>query len=931
MKSGIVAVLAGIFIGGVIGVNHSGLDAAVFGGCLGFLLFAIHRLQDRMTHLSREVEGLRRQMEKSQRMEQAVPPHPSPAKTESEDIGEPEIIDPDETVEEFRFAKEIEPEPVPSRPPTPAPEVTRVTQRERQWSPPFSTKVSEPEENPFGEWLGRLLSGENLLVKAGVVILFFGVAFLVKFAAQHGLFPLELRLASAALGGCLLLATGWRLRGRRPAYAQAIQGGGIGIIYLTVFAAMRLYHLIPTTAGFALIVVVSILASVLAVLQDAPSLAFLGAAGGFLAPELASIGSGNHVVLFTYYTVLNSGIIVIAWFRAWRGLNLLGFVSTFIVSASWGSRFYRPEYFSTVEPFIIIFFLMYTAVAILFTIRRQSEARGYLDGTLVFGTPIAAFALQAAVTRRFEYGLAWSALSLGLFYLTAAATMFRRSPPFMRLLAESFLAFGAVFVTLAVPLAFDGRWTSAVWGVEGAAIAWISIRQRRPLARGFSYLLLVSSGIAFLIESGSSAKWWPVLNGPYMGCVLISFASLVTSFLLDRNRERLTSWENGMDTFLFIWGMAWWFGSGFHEIGRHLPAPYLLGGHLAFLALSCGVCGYLRKRLEWRPLRWPALGLTPALVLWLFYLAQSGAGHPFAGGGGFAWPLALVVSYGILRECEDELPYFAGFLHAANLWLLAAIGAWEAYWQVHHHLPLMETWAICALGAVPALIAIFVSRKGERISWPVAAHLPSYLGTGCAPLVAFSWLWCLVVNIGDAGDSWLFPYLPFLNPLDGTTLLVFLAMVSWYRKVYTEPGPGSREPLLAFFAGIPRETLQAILYGTVFLWLNAVLLRSIHHWCGVPFTGRAMFSSMLVQAAISIFWSSLSLVIMTFATRRSLRPAWIAGGVLLGIVVVKLFLIDLANSGTVERIISFVVVGLLLLVIGWFSPVPPRTVEREKP
>jgi uncharacterized membrane protein len=88
---------------------------------------------------------------------------------------------------------------------------------------------------------------------------------------------------------------------------------------------------------------------------------------------------------------------------------------------------------------------------------------------------------------------------------------------------------------------------------------------------------------------------------------------------------------------------------------------------------------------------------------------------------------------------------------------------------------------------------------------------------------------------------------------------------------------------------------------------------------------------MLVQAAISIFWSLLSLVVMTFATRRSLRPAWLAGGVLLGIVVVKLFLIDLANSGTVERIISFVFVGLLLLVIGWFSPVPPRTVEREKP
>jgi len=41
-------------------------------------------------------------------------------------------------------------------------------------------------------------------------------------------------------------------------------------------------------------------------------------------------------------------------------------------------------------------------------------------------------------------------------------------------------------------------------------------------------------------------------------------------------------------------------------------------------------------------------------------------------------------------------------------------------------------------------------------------------------------------------------------------------------------------------------------------------------------------------------------------------------------VVIKLFIIDLGNTGTVARIISFLGVGALLLVVGYYAPAPPR-------
>ena len=110
-----------------------------------------------------------------------------------------------------------------------------------------------------------------------------------------------------------------------------------------------------------------------------------------------------------------------------------------------------------------------------------------------------------------------------------------------------------------------------------------------------------------------------------------------------------------------------------------------------------------------------------------------------------------------------------------------------------------------------------------------------------------------------------------------------------------------------------------------------MLFRStLHHWAGVPFNFDAMMRSMLVQAALSIFWSVLALCTMVAATRVRARPLWITGAALMAAVVVKLFFVDLSNVGGIERIVSFIGVGLLMLVVGYFSPVPPARTEEGK-
>jgi uncharacterized membrane protein len=177
----------------------------------------------------------------------------------------------------------------------------------------------------------------------------------------------------------------------------------------------------------------------------------------------------------------------------------------------------------------------------------------------------------------------------------------------------------------------------------------------------------------------------------------------------------------------------------------------------------------------------------------------------------------------------------------------------------------------------------------------------------------------LYANFTHDGRSDPLPYLPLLNALDLGHILVALALLAlglaWRR---------TSVPLTPFLAGpLPKVILAA----AAFLWLNGVLLRTLHHTADIPYRLDSMMRSVLAQASLSVFWSVLALGLMVWATRGARRTVWMVGAVLMGVVVVKLFLVDLSHVAGIERIVSFIAVGLLMLVVGYFSPVPPRAKE----
>ncbi len=764
---------------------------------------------------------------------------------------------------------------------------------------------SDWEPGPVGSaWTDRLhsfLFGGNTLVRIGIILLFFGFAFFLSYASEQGWFPIKLRLSAAAAAGVALLTIGWRLRDLRREYALALQGGGAGIAYLTAFAATNFYGLIGPGVGLGAMLVLVALTGALAVRQDAPSLALLSSLGGFLGPVLVT-RDASHVALFSYYAVLDAGIVTVAWFRAWRLLSLLGFVFTFLVGAWWGAAFYQPQHFATTQPFLALFLALFVAVPVLHAWRQPLRLVGFVAGTLVFGVPLAAFTLQHRLASGSEDGPAVSAIAFCIFYAVVAVLVSDRGRgrESLRPLVESFAALSVIFGTLAIPLAADGHWIAVALALEGTAMVWISTRQNRRL------FLLTGFAIQFLAGCiAISGNSWATVSVLEVGHLTVGLCGLVSAWCLRRCgvagvNSRLVS------VVALAWGSVWWYGGGVNQISWHLSSLDQNCAILGFLAISAATFTLMRTRLDWKDLAYPPLLLLPAMVL-LTIRGLSMTPHLLTGWGLIAWPAVFLIQYWVLWRCETEWPRAALWYHCGTLWLGVFLVWREAVW-ISGQISPDPTWSFVMWALVPAYYLWGLMTFRTPLSWPVKRFRQIYLGIGQVPLVIAASGWVLVASFHPGGPD---PqdYVPFLNPIEFVQLFSLGVLLQWS---LAEGGRMSSK--------IRWRTLGFICFVT----LNGVLARMACRFLEIPFEAGALLSSGEFQALLSVVWTTAALVLMLVATRTRRRPEWQIGAALLTVTVIKLLLFDLADTGTVTRIVSFIVVGGLILVVGYFSPLPPK-------
>lgn len=927
------------------------------------------------------------------------------------------------------------------------PEIKPSPEPVRQSPPPIESFPDKSTSQIYvmGQMVSRFFTTGNVFAKVGAIILFFGVAFLIKLVSDSGLFPIEFRLISSAIGANILIGIGFKLRRRSEAYGLILQGTGFGIFYLTVFGAFRLWGLLPAIPAMIMLVVATVLFVMLSLFQEALPLAVLAVSGGFLAPVLISTGSGSHVALFTYYALLNLGIFAIAKYRPWRELNLVGFLFTYVIGGLWGSKYYVPEYFSTVEPFIILHFILYTAIVLFFSrLTFQLSKEMIVDGILVFGVPLCTFFYQAALLKDTRFGIAITCAILGVIYVGLAVVLFRKKAKERLALTQSFVGSGIVFSTLAVPYAISNIWTGSVWAIEGAALVWFGLKHEKKKIRSVGYALNVIGLLYFFSKEIVIDSLSRIINPPFIGSMILCLSTLVTAYFLFKKVEKLSEDERILSLFFVGIAFFWWFSAASREMFVWYPTgavQFVMGLGVWLVSLSALLFYALARALAWSTLsliRYPFIVLSAwywfrgidktfaadhifflnplylgsvVAVLAASFISYSlftnrqiifesekklafffigfaylivfsstyfewiglykksnpedvfsyaaGANlfvvisslivmsyhvvsvatqcrelavisyglpvygaitlfrqlteqqNPFEHYGFASWAMLLGVLYTVYFERKEKS--FNRYIHYGGLWLLSFVVLWYVFRIMGMTVTESSVWKWAGMLAAGGALVLGVIYYPEGL-YPFGHNKKAYITEGITPCVFVLVLTAQVLNLVNSGYSAPLPFIPVLNPLEILVIFTFVVSMIWFKKArFFEPSFSRATPLVTSIFG-----------GFFFLWVTMVVVRSVHHYFGVPWGFESLFAARSVQTALSVCWGGLSLLIMVFSNRKGSRTMWILGTCLIVIVVGKLFFIDLSGKGTLERVISFIVTGILLLATGYFAPIPPR-------
>ncbi|MEO7055798.1 MAG: DUF2339 domain-containing protein, partial [Caldimonas sp.] len=480
---------------------------------------------------------------------------------------------------------------------------------------------------------------------------------------------------------------------------------------------------------------------------------------------------------------------------------------------------------------------------------------------------------------------------------------------------EASLAIAVVLLTLVIPFALDERSTAGAWTLEAAGLVWVGLRQRRLLPRLFGYLLLIGAGLSMLAGHDRYGAPAVLFNAYLFNGLMAAAASLAAAFFVQRQRGTgaLRQGEDAVQPLLIVLATLWLVSTAALEIITFVPGDFMLAATVVAASTVAALYALLSARLQWPQVAWPALAHAPILFL-AAAVDAAFVDNPALAGGWWAWPLAFAAHGLVLRFASPRWwPALAHAVHALGVITLALLGALLGRALTAHLGDSASAWPWLGWLIVPALLLLLLPRPATARVWPVRALPAAYRVSAAAVLAVGLGVWTLVANLASDGSASPLPHLPFLNPLDIGIGIALAAIFLWLRSA----GPGR--------ADSPWAIGLAVAAG--FVWLNAILVRGFHHYGGVPYEFDTWLASLAVQTGITLLWTAMALVAMWVGAKRAWRTPWMAGAGLLAVVVLKLLVVDLSGSGSVTRIVSFIGVGVLMLVIGYVAPLPAREVR----
>lgn len=478
----------------------------------------------------------------------------------------------------------------------PAPEapVTFVFSEQEPERKPPTPRDSSLESAIGTRWIGRI----------GVLAILFAVAFFLKYSFDNKLIGETGRVMLGIFWGIAFIGGGEYLQKKKNMrlYGQMLTGGGLGVLYLALYAAFALYHLLPAPLAAAAMVAVTTTGMTLSIRYSAYSLAAIALAGGLLTPIMLSTGKNQPLALFGYILLLDLGTLLLLRFRRWPSLVAASLFGTILLYAAWHSEYYnepqRPLAFAVVAVFFL-FYNLYILISRLYSSRDESMA----ERMVIFASAGFFF---LAVFYQYHHACVWP---LKIFTLALAgvelamAEIIRRKAPAANAAVTSYLAASMIMTVVATFVALEQRWILPALAAEMAALAWMGLRLETPALRRGGYLLALMVIVQFVVELEIRLEPFenllPVFNPRFLACAcaVLGFY-LVMSFAV-RYRDRLN-----------------------HEERHLVPVAFIIAQALSLVLLSVEVHDFFRFRAAGQMLGWGDNHYAYQLslsVLWAVY------------------------------------------------------------------------------------------------------------------------------------------------------------------------------------------------------------------------------------------------------------------------------------------------------------------------
>ena len=398
--------------------------------------------------------------------------------------------------------------------------------------------------------------GENLINKIGIAILVIGVVIGAKYSIENNLISPLTRIILGYLAGLGLIGFGIKLKAKYENYSAVLVSGALAILYFITFAAYSFYDLFPQLMAFGLMLVFTVFGVVAALNYNKQVIALIGLVGAYAVPFLLSNDSGNATALFAYMTLINFGILIIAFKKYWKPLYYSAFIFTWLIFSAWITFSYESEqHFQLALIVAGVFFALFYGIFLAYKLVANEKFKK---------SDVVLLLLNSFIFYGFGYGLLSNHETggqlLGVFTLANALVHFTVSAIlFKRKLADRnlfYLVSGLVlvFITIAIPVQLDGNWVTLLWASEAALLFWIGRNKKVPFYENLSYPLMILAFLSLTHDWASSygsydANFNSLLNIHFLSSLLFTAAF---GFILYMNQKTSAETEKAKKNWMAI-------------------------------------------------------------------------------------------------------------------------------------------------------------------------------------------------------------------------------------------------------------------------------------------------------------------------------------------------------------------------------------------